>query len=170
MRKFLHNIIVILAVSTITFIEDVNATWSSGVMVVVDSNSVVKKNEVREGALRVGAAGKGNSQRSFFSSFKNFFPFRGNHVDNDKLLSNVKVFPNPVAESINLSFRLGKQSSVSIKVMDALGNEVMTLLHQDLDEGNQSHAFETNNKLTNGFYFIRVSAGTETVVKRISVL
>lgn len=110
-------------------------------------------------------------QRSFFASFKNFFPFRiGNSANDDKLLSNVKVFPNPVAEQINLSFRLDQQHTVTIKVMDALGNEVMTLLDQQLDSGNQNHSFDTNNKLTNGFYFIRVSVGTETVVKRISVL
>ena len=54
--------------------------------------------------------------------------------------------------------------------MDALGNEVMTLLNQQLDSGNQSHVFETHNKLSKGYYFIRVAAGTETVVKRISVL
>ncbi|SKB27153.1 Por secretion system C-terminal sorting domain-containing protein [Parapedobacter luteus] len=109
-------------------------------------------------------------QRSFFSSFKSFFPFRTNNAQDEKLLSGVKVFPNPVVDQISLSYRLGKQSSVSIKVMDALGNEVMTLLNQELDAGPQNHVFETNNKLTNGFYFIRVSAGAETVVKRISVL
>ena len=159
-----------LTVSTITLIGDVNAALMSTAMVVVDSSSVVKRNDTKEAALRVSAAEKNSSQRSIFSSFRNFLPFRGNNVDDNKLLSNVKVFPNPIAEHINLSFRLGKQSSVSIKVMDALGNEVMTLLNQELDAGSQSHAFETNNRLTNGFYFIRVSAGTETVIKRISVL
>lgn len=170
MRKFLRNTIVILTVSAITLIGDVNAASMSTAMIVADSASMVKRGDAKEIALRTSAADKNGSQRSFFSSFRNFLPFRGNNADNEKLLSNVKVFPNPIAEHINLTFRLGKQSSVSIKVMDALGNEVMTLLNQELDAGSQSHAFETNNRLTNGFYFIRVSAGTETVIKRISVL
>lgn len=110
------------------------------------------------------------TQRSFFSSFKSLLPFKANSVANDKLLSSVKVFPNPIVDQISLSFRLDKQSNVSVKVMDALGNEVMTLLNQELEAGPQSHVFDTDNKLTNGFYFIRVTAGTETVVKRISVL
>ncbi|WP_257666217.1 T9SS type A sorting domain-containing protein [Parapedobacter tibetensis] len=170
MRKFLRYIIIILAVGAITFIGNVNAALLPTTKVAVDTNSVMSRSEVKDEALRISAANNRNSQRSFFSSFRNFFPFRVNNSENDKLLSNVKIFPNPISEQINLSFSLGKQSSVSIKVMDALGNEVMTLLNQELEAGNQSHAFETNNKLTNGFYFIRVSAGAETVVKRISVL
>lgn len=112
---------------------------------------------------------KPQESRSIFSPFRQFFPSRANRVQ-EKLISNVKIFPNPVADQINLSFRLDKQAEVSIKVMDALGNEVMTLLSQQLDAGDQSHVFETHNKLSKGYYFIRVAAGTETVVKRISVL
>lgn len=109
------------------------------------------------------------NSRSIFSPFRQIFPSKTNRVQ-EKLISNVKVFPNPIVDQINLSFRLDKQAEVSIKVMDALGNEVMTLLNQELDSGNQSHVFETHNKLSKGYYFIRVAAGTETVVKRISVL
>ncbi len=163
MRKLLRN--TVLTLSAITLIVSVSVASVSTTVVATDSSSVVNKS-----TTRATTAEKGNAQRSFFSTFRNFLPFRSNNVENEKLLSNVKIFPNPVAEHINLSFRLGKQSSVSIKVMDALGNEVMTLLNQELEAGAQNHAFETNNKLTNGFYFIRVSAGTETVVKRISVL
>lgn len=112
---------------------------------------------------------RSSGSRSIFSPFRQFFPLRTSRVQ-DKLISNVKIFPNPVADQINLSFLLDKQSEVSIKVMDALGNEVMTLLSQELDAGNQSHVFETHNKLSKGYYFIRVAAGAETVVKRISVL
>lgn len=97
-------------------------------------------------------------------------PFRQSGNDNEKLLSNVKVFPNPIVDQISLSYRLSKTSAISIKVMDALGNEVMTLFQQEQDAGPQSHVFDIANKLTNGFYFIRVTAGTETVIKRISVL
>lgn len=132
-----------------------------------DTSRVVKSADSKVSEL---ASAETRVQRSFFSSLRSFFPFKANNVPNDKLLSSVKVFPNPIVDQISLSYRLDKQSTVSIKVMDALGNEVMTLLNQELDAGPQSHVFETNNKLTNGFYFIRVSAGTETVVKRISVL
>ncbi|MBK1438736.1 T9SS type A sorting domain-containing protein [Parapedobacter sp. ISTM3] len=167
MRKYLHYIIVILTVSTTALVERSDAAQAPSAIAAVDS-SRVKNSGARMAALEASAERR--VQRSFFSSFKSFFPFRTNNAQDEKLLSGVKVFPNPVVDQISLSYRLGKQSSVSIKVMDALGNEVMTLLNQELDAGPQNHVFETNNKLTNGFYFIRVSAGAETVVKRISVL
>jgi len=170
MRKFLHYIVVVLTVSTLVFTGGANAVQRSAVAGKDTTRVVQHSGESQSSTLLLSDSEK-RAQRSFFSSLRNFFPFRMNNTaDNEKLLSSVKVFPNPVADQISLSYRLSKQSSVSIKVMDALGNEVMTLLNQDLDAGPQSHAFDTSNKLTNGFYFIRVSAGTETVVKRISVL
>lgn len=106
--------------------------------------------------------------------FKPFSPLTGiqkvSNNENEKLLSNVKVFPNQVSDQINLSFKLSKDSNVSIKVMDALGNEVTTLLSQRLTSGDQSNNFNIGSKLNQGFYFIRVIAGTETIVKRIEIL
>ncbi|MFB2119464.1 T9SS type A sorting domain-containing protein [Parapedobacter sp. 2B3] len=166
MRKLLHHITIVLTVSTMIFVGGAGAHAHASA---ADTTRVVKSADEKVVELAVSSTEK-RTQRSFFSSFKGFFPFKANNVPNDKLLSSVKVFPNPIVDQISLSYRLDKQSSVSIKVMDALGNEVMTLLNQELDAGPQSHVFETNNKLTNGFYFIRVSADTETVVKRISVL
>lgn len=106
--------------------------------------------------------------------FKPFSPVTGMQkvagAENEKLLSNVKVFPNQISDQLSLSFKLNKDSNVSIKVMDALGNEVTTLLSQRLNAGEQTNTFNLGNKLNQGFYFIRVVAGTETIVKRIEVL
>ena len=88
---------------------------------------------------------------------------------NDKAITNVKVFFNPVAEQVAVSFKLSKLSHVSIRVMDALGNEVMGLMNGELDGGVQSLSFDTNGKLAAGFYFVRVTCGSETIIKRISI-
>lgn len=87
----------------------------------------------------------------------------------EKVVTNVKVMYNPVAEQISVSFKLTKQSNVAIKLMDALGNEVLNLSNSTLDAGNQNLSFETEGKVSPGFYFVRVGSGTETVVKRISI-
>lgn len=170
MRKFLQYTFTVLMLSAMILVGSADASQER--VIASDTSRVAKGAEAKatELASSSSADSEKRAQRSFFSSFKSFFPFRSNNVVNDKLLSSVKVFPNPIVDQISLSYRLDKQSNVSIKVMDALGNEVMTLLNEELDAGPQSHVFETNNKLTNGFYFIRVSADTETVVKRISVL
>lgn len=89
--------------------------------------------------------------------------------ESDKVITNVKVFYNPIAEQVLLTFKLSQQQNVSIKVMDALGSEVLNLMNGRLDVGSQNLSFDTNGKLTTGFYFVRVTSGSETVVKRISV-
>lgn len=90
-------------------------------------------------------------------------------TQSDKNISNVKVSYSPIAEQINVSFKLSKQTVVSIKLMDALGNEVMNLANATLEEGTHSLSFETAGKVPAGFYFLRVFSGLETVVKRVSI-
>jgi hypothetical protein len=88
----------------------------------------------------------------------------------DKLLNNVQVYPNPVTDQINLKYDLSRCSNVTIKIMDVLGNDIATPFSQRVDPGMQNFSYAINGKLTRGFYFVRVVAGTESVIKRISVL
>jgi Secretion system C-terminal sorting domain len=89
----------------------------------------------------------------------------------DKLLTDVQVYPNPITDDrINLKYELSHDAIVTVKIMDVLGNEVTTLVSQRIASGEQSFSFPLNNKLNRGFYFIRIVAGTESVIKRISVL
>jgi hypothetical protein len=91
-------------------------------------------------------------------------------VPNDKLLSNVEVFPNPITDQINLKYVLSRNSNVTVKMVDVLGNDVMVLFSQRVEPGEQVLNRQISNKLNRGFYFIRVIAGTESVIKRISLL
>jgi hypothetical protein len=54
--------------------------------------------------------------------------------------------------------------------MDVLGNEVAVLMSQKLDAGNQNNRFFIETKLNSGFYFVRIVAGSDSIIKRISVL
>ncbi|WP_158824860.1 T9SS type A sorting domain-containing protein [Mucilaginibacter lacusdianchii] len=87
----------------------------------------------------------------------------------DKLLTNVQVFPNPVTDQINLRYTVSRNSNVTIKLMDVLGNNVATF-SQRVDPGEQKFTHYISNRLTSGFYFVRVMAGTESVIRRITVL
>jgi len=88
----------------------------------------------------------------------------------DKLLNNVQVYPNPVTDQINLKYELARYSNVTIKIMDVLGNEIVTPFSQRLEPGEKSFTYPISGKLSRGFYFVRIVAGTESVIKRISVL
>ena len=87
-----------------------------------------------------------------------------------KPIDNVKIYPNPVAEQLTLSYTLKKESMVTVKILDVLGNEVKTLLSRKLSAGDQTSTFILDNKLNSGFYFVRVIAGSDSIIKRISVL
>ena len=90
--------------------------------------------------------------------------------EESKILSDVKVFPNPIEDQLNLSFKVNKDTNVTIKIMDVLGNEITTLLSQKLMAGEQNSSFNVASRLSSGFYFLRFVVGDEVVVKRISVL
>lgn len=88
----------------------------------------------------------------------------------DKLLSGVEVYPNPITDQINLRYSISKNTNVTIKMVDVLGNDVLTLFSRRVDPGEQIGSFPIGKTMNKGFYFIRVIAGTESVIKRISIL
>ncbi|MBA8988507.1 T9SS type A sorting domain-containing protein [Sphingobacterium cellulitidis] len=110
-----------------------------------------------------------SSHNSSVSEISAFDKLKLKEEDNDKLINNVKVFYNPISEQISVNFKLAKGSNITIKVMDALGNEVLSLHNGNLDSGMQNLSFDTQQKLSQGFYFVRVSGGSDTIVKRISI-
>jgi hypothetical protein len=87
-----------------------------------------------------------------------------------KLLNDVQLYPNPVTDQLNLKYSVSRNANVTIKIMDVLGNDITTVFNQRVDVGDHNINYPINNKLTRGFYFVRVVAGTESVIKRISVL
>ncbi|GGH21343.1 hypothetical protein GCM10007352_33980 [Mucilaginibacter phyllosphaerae] len=88
----------------------------------------------------------------------------------DKLLTNVQVFPIPVTDVINVKYTLSRNAYVNVKLMDFLGNEVLTLLSQRVEFGDQSISYTVTNKLARGFYFLRITVGNESVNKRIPIV
>lgn len=91
-------------------------------------------------------------------------------VENEKLLTDVSIYPNPITDKINLTYNVKKNTNVSIKIIDFLGNDVLTLMAQRVEAGEQKNTFQLSNRLSPGFYFVRIIVGTEPFIKRISVL
>lgn len=89
----------------------------------------------------------------------------------DKLLTIVKIYPNPVEDQLNIILSIGKDGTqTTVKIIDLLGNEVVTLANERLNAGEQTRTFNIPSRLNAGIYFLRVMAGSESQVKRISVL
>ncbi|MBS7564542.1 T9SS type A sorting domain-containing protein [Mucilaginibacter sp. Bleaf8] len=131
-----------------------------------DTSYLFKARNAKKGFLKNGIAV--NSLPTFKPYVVKTTPPK--QQEDDKLLSNVQVFPNPVVDQINLRYTVSRNSNVTIKIMDVLGNNVATLFSQRVDPGEQKFTHYLTNKLTSGFYFVRVMVGTESVIKRITVL
>ncbi len=78
-------------------------------------------------------------------------------------------YPNPFNPSTTISYRLPKQSHVTLKVFDMLGREVATLVNGIEPPGYKSINFSVQ-RLASGVYYYRIIAGTFTETKKLQVL
>ena len=87
-------------------------------------------------------------------------------IENDLEL---KLFPNPASDQVNVSFKLQDASDAVITVTDALGNVVMASSAVSL-EGGDNYVTINSANLSNGFYFVNVIVGDQVVTQRLSVV
>jgi hypothetical protein len=78
-------------------------------------------------------------------------------------------YPNPFNPVTIISYQLPMNNHVSLKVYDALGREVSTLINERKDAGNYSVQFNAVN-LPSGIYFYRLQAGKYIEVKKMLLL
>ena len=90
---------------------------------------------------------------------------------NDSLSQN---FPNPFNPSTNIEFRISNFGFVSLKVYDILGNEIATLVNEELSAGVYDIEFDLGEGLrpvlTSGIYFYQLRAGNFIQTKKMLML
>lgn len=94
-------------------------------------------------------------------------------LEAEKIISNFKVFPNPLyvnSQNLKISYNIKKNALVTVKMLDVLGNEVSTLFTERMGAGDKTSEFNISSKVSGGFYFIRLSANSDHVTKKISVV
>lgn len=67
-------------------------------------------------------------------------------------------YPNPFNPATTISFSLPKQSAVSLKIYNAIGAEVETIVNEELNRGNYEITWDAS-KHSSGIYYSRLSAG-----------
>ena len=78
-------------------------------------------------------------------------------------------FPNPFNPSTIIRFELPKESNVTLKVFNILGEEVTTLINKVMTPGRQEVTFD-GSKLASGMYIYRIQAGNFVEVKKLLLL
>jgi photosystem II stability/assembly factor-like uncharacterized protein len=78
-------------------------------------------------------------------------------------------YPNPFNPSTTIKFALPKSGNVTLKVYNALGKEVETLVNEVMGAGNYEVSYDAS-KLNSGIYFYRISANGFTDTKRMMLV
>lgn len=77
-------------------------------------------------------------------------------------------YPNPFNPSTVISYQLAVEGQVQLKVYDALGREVATLVNEFKPAGNYNYTFSTSDySLPSGVYFYRLSSNGSVQTKKM---
>jgi hypothetical protein len=78
-------------------------------------------------------------------------------------------YPNPFNPTTNIGFQIAEFGFVSLKIYDVLGNEVTTLIKEELPAGNYNVNFDDGN-LSSGIYFYRLSVNEFSMTRKMVLL
>ena len=83
-------------------------------------------------------------------------------------------YPNPFNPTTKIKYQIPELSFVSLKVFDVLGNEITTLVNEELPPGQYEVEFSVGQNsiqsLSSGVYLYRIQAGTFTETKKMLIL
>ncbi|MCI4668813.1 MAG: PKD domain-containing protein [Bacteroidia bacterium] len=87
------------------------------------------------------------------------------HLESAFRPESIKIFPNPVKESLKVNIEISRMASVQLRIMDLLGKEVLVIT-----EGEQigENTFKLNtSQLLPGVYLLKIQLGDEMIVEKI---
>ncbi|MFZ4621965.1 MAG: T9SS type A sorting domain-containing protein [Bacteroidota bacterium] len=77
--------------------------------------------------------------------------------------------PNQFNLATMLNYQLTMNSQLSLKIYDALGREVSTLVNEVKDAGYYSVQFD-GTKLSSGIYFARLTSNGRTQIRKLQLM
>ncbi|MEY3343664.1 MAG: hypothetical protein RL090_1348 [Bacteroidota bacterium] len=118
----------------------------------------------------------GNSNTVYFNNgiysaqaARNFYGNTSLGLNDASLESSLNIFPNPVSNSATVQFQLTSEETVSINVLNAVGQSV---LQQNFGKLAASQTYNQSldmSALSNGLYFMEIKAGNSTITRKFSV-
>ncbi|MCP5062368.1 MAG: T9SS type A sorting domain-containing protein [Ignavibacteriae bacterium] len=78
-------------------------------------------------------------------------------------------YPNPFNPTTTISYQIPKDGSVTLKIYDALGKEITTLVNGEKLRGKYSITFDASN-LTSGIYFYSLTTGSFKETKKLILI
>jgi hypothetical protein len=98
-------------------------------------------------------------------------PFAGidddiNRVNNFALMQN---YPNPFNPNTNIKWQIDERNFVQLKIYDVLGNEVATLVNEEMPAGFYEIDFNASG-MASGIFFYTLSAGNRSITKKMILM
>jgi hypothetical protein len=78
-------------------------------------------------------------------------------------------YPNPFNPTTTISYEIAKETNVVLKVYDAIGDLISTLINEMKPAGTYEIVFDASN-FSNGVYFYQLQAGDFTAVKKLILM
>ena len=78
-------------------------------------------------------------------------------------------YPNPFNPSTTIRFSIPEESFVTIKVFNTLGEEITTLINENIIAGNYEVDFDAS-KLPSGIYFYKLQSETFVETKKMVLM
>jgi len=122
------------------------------------------------GSATVQAGGVTVFSTSSFTTdlYANGFKILTTVVDEEQMITDINVYPNPITNNANIDFNLFTENNISITLFNSLGQLVMVDNIGTVPSGKQSYSFDVS-KYDNGFYFLNIIVGDNMVTKKISI-
>jgi hypothetical protein len=93
-------------------------------------------------------------------------------IDNQAVVSGYRLeqnYPNPFNPVTTIQYQIPVTEWVTIKVYDALGHEILTLVNEEIHAGNYEIEFD-GKLLSSGIYFYSIQVGEYNNVKKLILL
>jgi len=106
------------------------------------------------GAIYIGTHGRGIFECLDYTGIK--------EPDNPVTIakSELKIYPNPVIDNMNIEYNLNKNSNININIYDMTGRIIKSIDLSNQPSGNHKFTIDCNSFRT-GTYFIQLIAGKE---------
>jgi glucose/arabinose dehydrogenase len=90
-------------------------------------------------------------------------------IENNLMQTSVHVYPNPAEDLFTIAVSLTQSENVKASLSDMYGREVMSLMDVNLDAGYHNQQLDIRN-LARGYYFVNITAGQYSVMKKLIVV
>ena len=89
-------------------------------------------------------------------------------IEENSFVNGINIFPNPVQSKSTINFNLTESNTVTVKVLNNIGQTMMSEMLGKLGAGEQTFTLDASS-LSNGLYMVELHVGNSVITRKISV-